>query len=150
MRCTDETPELVANYSSSTHDPHHHCPATFPSSNNSVSDTSQTAEHSPREQTNINSALGLSRAPSVLHSSAITPSPRYHVPIETRLPVWAPGSLLVDPLAERVLPKPTLDSESVLSLHVPPKHLAVLDIGLEGTCLLRYFVEDLAKWVRVI
>lgn len=56
----------------------------------------------------------------------------------------------MDPLAERVLPKPTLDSESVLSLHVPPKHLAVLDIGLEGTCLLRYFVEDLAKWVRVI
>lgn len=145
MSYNDEAPEVVARYSNSTCGPCHHDSSTFSSLSNPVFGALQTR---PRQETEIDATLGISQTPSVQDSSTVPPFPQYHARSETRLPVWAPGSLCLGTLAEKDLPRLTVDSESLLALDLPQKQ-AALDIGLEETCLLRYFVEDLAKWVRV-
>lgn len=146
----NEAPEVVACYSNSTCDPHHHGFTTFASTNNQAFGTLRTPDRSPRQQTEIDATLGISHTPSEPESLTATPFPHDHVPSEIRPSVWAPGSLwLGHPLTEKDLPRLTVDPKSPLPLHVSQKQPAALDIGLEGACLLRYFVEDLAKWVRV-
>ena len=136
-----EAPEVVARYLNSTCHPRHHGPRTF--------SPLETPDHSPRQQTEIDATLGISQTPTVPESLTATPFPQCHAPSEIRHSVWAPGSLCLGSLTEKDLLGLTVDPESPLPLHVPQKQPATLDIGLEGACLLRYFVEDLAKWVRV-
>lgn len=148
MRYNNEASVVVARYSGSTYDPCRHGSRIFSSLSNPVFGALQIPDHSPRQETKIDATLGISQTPSVQNSSTATPFPQYHVRSETRLPVWALGSLCLGLLAEKDLRRLTVDLESLLALDLPQKQ-AALNIGLEETCLLRYFVEDLAKWVRV-
>lgn len=153
MTDSGETPALVAQYpisaipfaaGESSPSNGHADTSSIPSM--VVPDILQFANHG--QSSSINTAIGPPQHQSTQAVSII--SLQIPSPIERSCSVWAPGiSNLKLPTGERG-PDSTKNFYNNVSSFAPPKGPLLIQLNPEETSLMRYFIEDLAKWVSIL